>query len=123
MTENALPTFRIANPELPARMDAIVAAVDEMTVAVDGFRDRLERGEIALIEGLEERVLAVYAAVEALEGDDADGLLKQALRALLEAVNRMERALRLNRPQPVPKAPPGKAAAAYAATPKRMGES
>ena len=123
MTESDAPSFRIANPELPARMETIVAAVDEMTVAVDGFRNRVERGEIALIEGLEERTLTVYAAVRELDGEDADGLLKQALQALLDAVNRMDRALRLNRPQPVPKAPPGKAAAAYAATPKRMGES
>ncbi len=115
------PVVLVANPELPAEVGAIIVAIEEMTVAVDGVRCRLESGETVLVEGLDERMGAVYAAVEKTGGDDVTPRLMPPLRILAESLDRLERALKAHKPRPAPTAPPRRAAEAYGAAPRPAG--
>ena len=119
----AWPTVRIANPDLPAEVGAIIAAVEEMAAAADGIGARLESGETVFIEGLDSRMRAVHAAVENCEEEDASPRLMPSLRILADSLERMEKALKAHKPRPVPTTAPRKAAEAYGAAPKPPAKS
>lgn len=119
----APPAVRISNPELPPEVAAIAAAVEAMTADMDGLRARLESGETLLIEGLDTRMRAVYAAVGQCKEEDASPRLMPPLRLLADSLERLEQALKAHKPRPAPTRPPRKAAEAYGAAPKPFGKS
>ncbi|MEI6560254.1 MAG: hypothetical protein WCO00_17790 [Rhodospirillaceae bacterium] len=115
-----IPTIRVGNPELPAEIEAIIAAVEAMTAAMDNVRARLESGESVLIEGLDVRMRTVYDAVERTEGDDVSPRLLPPLRVMAASLERLEAALRQHVPKPPPSAPARKGAEAYGAAGPRV---
>ena len=117
-------TIAVANPELAANIDAIAAAVADLTATLDGARGRLEAGEAILLDGLEARMAAIHAAVAQVRGDEAAARLLPSLQTLAESLERLEGALKARVPRPAPTAPPRKAAEAYgAAAPPRFRDS